>query len=145
VLLRIASCGPPGQHGTRRPVCRSRALPGRGRPRARPEDATGHPAERARGPHHQTTVAPIAPSDRPSGPKMRIDVRAAAGADLDGDIAARPGHGIDEAPAWTGRDGMLGQDRRRWRGGPTPSDRLGVGNVGMPGARFPGGSACRQE
>ena len=146
MLLRIASCGPPGQHGTRRPVRRPRALPGRGRPRARPEDATGHPAERARRPHHQTTVAPIAPSDRPSGPKVRTGVRAAAGADPDG---GHPQHvrGTGSTTRPPGRAGM-GCWVRTAAGGAavrTPSDRLGEAPPGTPGGRFPGGSACRQE
>ena len=117
------SCGPPRPARDAAPRVRSRALPGRGRPA---RDRRTRPGIRrsARGPHHQTTVAPIAPSDRPSGPW--IDVRAAAGADLDGDTQVRPGvtgsTARSQGTRLDGPDGMLGQDRRRWRGGPTPSD-----------------------
>ena len=94
MLLRIAVARPSG----RLPDARAGRRAGRGA--RRPAD----PAEPARGPHHQTTVAPVAASDRPSGPKVRTPGRR------------RP----PARPADT-RNGMLGQDRSAPGGGPDPA------------------------
>ena len=109
------------------------------------------PAEPAEDPRHQTTVAPIAPSDRPSGPKMRTPSGASAGADPDGwNTRGTIRGGVARPTATgTGRDGMLGQDRGSVAAVRTPPDRRGEASRDLarpsgPG-RFPGGSACRQE
>ena len=126
-------------------------------PRSSPDRGGGGPPEDARrqprrsppdDPRHQTTVAPIAASDRPSGPKMRIAERR----------DRRRRHGRMKHPvlptrrtlgSGPGRGGMGCWVRTaavRQRSGPRPS---GAGrHPGPPGARrpgtVPGGSACRQ-
>lgn len=45
---------------------------------------TGHPGGACPDPRHQTTVEPIAPSDLPSGPKMRPPRGALPAADPEG-------------------------------------------------------------
>ena len=113
---------------------RPRSTPDRvGRRPARRVAGPATPAEPAEDPRHQTTVEPIAPSDRPSGPKMRSSHRASAGADPDG---GHPQHvrGGPSNTAAAPRAGM-GCWVRTAAGGAavrTPSDRRGEAPPGRP-------------
>ena len=137
VLLRIELRGPPVSTGARGPAARAGGR------------LTATPAEPARRPRHQTTVAPLASSDRPSGPKMRIPGDATAGADTDGGNTPFPHPSHAEGGALDEANGMLGQDRGSVAAVRTPPLRRGEassGPLGHPGGRgrFPGGSTCRQ-
>ena len=96
-----------------------------------PEDASGHSGGARRDPRHQTTVAPIAASDRPSGPKMRTDERRGR--------RRRPGRrkhpGTSGARATPARP----RDRPGWDAGSGPRQRGGGPDPALPGAgRHPG-------
>ena len=131
------SCGPPastGRGARGRPVhCRAEGSP---RPTGGRDRASGGARS---GPRHQTTVAPIAPSDRPSGPNAdRRGCRRRRRPD--GDTAARPVAGIDrrarlDGPGWDAGSGPTPVARRS-----DPVRPAGVGDLGGPG-----GSACREQ
>ena len=138
VLLRIELRGPPVSTGARGPAARAGGR----------WPAT--PAEPARRPRHQTTVAPLASSDRPSGPKMRIPGDATAGADPDGGK-----HPVSPPFARSGRgpgrgEWDAGSGPRQCRSGPDPARPARGRNPGACGgtrslpAAGPGGSTCRQ-
>ena len=104
----------------------------------------GHSGGARRSPRHQTTVAPVAPSDRPSGPKMRTTSGATAGADPDGETPRHTGAGRSPPAPGTCRDGMLGQDRGSVAAVRTPPSPARGGIPGPAPSVRPGTVSGRQ-